>query len=109
LRSFTIPQYVVTLLDVTDGRQAEAAHRPAQRLESMGQMTGGVAHDFNNLLTIIIGSLGLLRRATGRDDKARERIDMMSIAAERASRLTKQLLAFADASRCSRKLSISGT
>ena len=61
----------------------------------MGRMTGGVAHDFNNLLTIIIGSLGLLRRATGRDDKARERIDMMSIAAERASRLTKQLLAFA--------------
>lgn len=58
-------------------------------------MTGGVAHDFNNLLTIIIGSLGLLRRAIGRDDKARERIDMMSIAAERASRLTKQLLAFA--------------
>ena len=61
----------------------------------MGRMTGGVAHDFNNLLTIIIGSLGLLRRATGRDDKARERIDIMSIAAERASRLTKQLLAFA--------------
>lgn len=61
----------------------------------MGRMTGGVAHDFNNLLTIIIGSLGLLRRAIGRDDKARERIDMMSIAAERASRLTKQLLAFA--------------
>jgi signal transduction histidine kinase len=58
-------------------------------------MTGGVAHDFNNLLTIIIGSLSLLRRATSRDDKARERIDMMSIAAERASRLTKQLLAFA--------------
>ena len=87
--------YVVTLLDVTERRQTEAALRQAQRLESMGRMTGGVAHDFNNLLTIIIGSLGLLRRATGRDDKARERIDMMSIAAERASRLTKQLLAFA--------------
>ncbi|MGC1885410.1 MAG: response regulator, partial [Stellaceae bacterium] len=55
----------------------------------------GIAHDFNNLLTIIIGSLGLLRRAIGRDDKAQERIDMMSVAAERAARLTKQLLAFA--------------
>ena len=61
----------------------------------MGQMTGGVAHDFNNLLTVIIGSLGLLRRTIGRDDKASERIDMISIAAERAARLTRQLLAFA--------------
>jgi len=46
----------------------------------MGQMTGGVAHDFNNLLTVIIGSLGFLRRAIGRDDKANERINMISIA-----------------------------
>ncbi len=87
--------YVITLLDVTERRKSEEALRQAQRLESMGQMTGGVAHDFNNLLTIIIGSLTLLRSAVGRDDKARERIDMMSVAAERASRLTKQLLAFA--------------
>ncbi len=87
--------YVVTLLDVTDRRKSEEALRQAQKLELMGKMTGGVAHDFNNLLTIIIGSLGLLRRAIGRDDKAQERIDMMSVAAERASRLTRQLLAFA--------------
>jgi CheY-like chemotaxis protein len=82
-------------LDVTERRQAEEALRQSQKLESMGRMTGGIAHDFNNLLTIIIGSLGLLRRAIGRDDKAQERIDMMSVAAERAARLTKQLLAFA--------------
>jgi signal transduction histidine kinase/ActR/RegA family two-component response regulator len=87
--------YVITLLDVTDRRQAEEALRQSQKLESMGRMTGGVAHDFNNLLTIIIGSLGLLRRAIGRDHEAQERIDMMSVAAERAARLTKQLLAFA--------------
>jgi PAS domain S-box-containing protein len=87
--------YVITLLDVTERRQAEEALRQSQKLESMGRMTGGIAHDFNNLLTIIIGSLGLLRRAIGRDDKAQERIDMMSVAAERAARLTKQLLAFA--------------
>jgi signal transduction histidine kinase/CHASE3 domain sensor protein/ActR/RegA family two-component response regulator len=87
--------HVTTLLDVTERRKADEALRQAQKLESMGRMTGGVAHDFNNLLTIIIGSLGLLRRAVGRDDQARERIDMMSVAAERASRLTKQLLAFA--------------
>ncbi|MGA7868017.1 MAG: ATP-binding protein, partial [Stellaceae bacterium] len=80
---------------MTERRQAEEALRQSQKLESMGRMTGGIAHDFNNLLTIIIGSLGLLRRAIGRDDKAQERIDMMSVAAERAARLTKQLLAFA--------------
>ena len=87
--------YVLTLLNVTERRQVEEALRQAQKLESMGQMTGGVAHDFNNLLTVIIGSLGLLRRTIGRDDKASERIDMISIAAERAARLTRQLLAFA--------------
>ncbi len=87
--------YVITLLDVTEQRKSEEALRQAQKLESMGRMTGGVAHDFNNLLTIIIGSLSLLRAAIGHDQQARERIDMMSVAAERASRLTRQLLAFA--------------
>jgi signal transduction histidine kinase len=87
--------FVTTLLDVTEQRKADDTRRQAQKLEAMGQMTGGVAHDFNNLLTIIIGSLGLLRRAVGDDPSARERIDMMSVAAERTSRLTRQLLAFA--------------
>ncbi|MGH7030342.1 MAG: CHASE3 domain-containing protein [Stellaceae bacterium] len=86
---------VTTLLDVTARRQAEEALRQAQKLEALGQMTGGIAHDFNNLLTIIIGSLELLRRSVGRGDKALERIDMIGVAAERAARLTEQLLAFA--------------
>ena len=87
--------HVTTLLDVTGRRQAEEALRQAQKLEALGQMTGGIAHDFNNLLTIIIGSLDLLRRSVGRDGKAIERVDMVMVAAERAARLTKQLLAFA--------------
>jgi signal transduction histidine kinase/CheY-like chemotaxis protein len=87
--------YVITLLDVTEQRKSEEALRQAQKLESMGRMTGGVAHDFNNLLTIIIGSLSLLRAAIGNDQQACDRIDMMSVAAERAARLTRQLLAFA--------------
>jgi signal transduction histidine kinase/ActR/RegA family two-component response regulator len=87
--------YVATVLDITERRKAEEAVRQAQKLDSMGRMTGGVAHDFNNFLTVIIGSLELLQRAIGRDEKARERIDMMRVAADRASRLTKQLLAFA--------------
>ncbi len=86
---------VVTLLDITGRRQAEEALRQAQKLEALGQMTGGIAHDFNNLLTIIMGSLELLRGSVSRDEKALGRIDMVSVAAERAARLTRQLLAFA--------------
>jgi transcriptional regulator with PAS, ATPase and Fis domain len=87
--------YVVTLLDVTERHKVEEALRQSQKLESIGRMTGGVAHDFNNLLTVIIGGLGLLRRAVGRDPEASQRLEMMGVAAERASRLIKQLLAFA--------------
>ena len=86
---------VVTMLDVTERRRAEDALRQSQRLDSMGRMTGAVAHDFNNLLTVIIGSLDLLKRAVSNDERARARVEMMTAAAERASTLTKQLLAFA--------------
>ncbi|HEY3908681.1 MAG TPA: CHASE3 domain-containing protein [Stellaceae bacterium] len=86
---------VTTLLDVSGRKQAEEALRQAQKLEALGQMTGGIAHDFNNLLTIIVGSLELLRRSVGGAGKAIERIDMIGVAAERAARLTEQLLAFA--------------
>jgi signal transduction histidine kinase/ActR/RegA family two-component response regulator len=87
--------HVTTILDVSDQRQRDEALRQAQKLESLGQMTGGVAHDFNNLLTIIIGTLGFLRRTVERDPKALQRVNMLEIAAERGARLTKQLLAFA--------------
>jgi signal transduction histidine kinase/ActR/RegA family two-component response regulator len=87
--------YVVTVLDVSEQKVAEEALRQAQKLESLGQMTGAVAHDFNNLLTIVIGSLSYLRRAAGDDRKMAERIDMLEIAATRGGRLTGQLLAFA--------------
>jgi signal transduction histidine kinase/ActR/RegA family two-component response regulator len=87
--------YVTTVLDVTDQRQAEDALRQAQKLESLGHMTGAVAHDFNNLLTIVMGSLGYLRRAVAHDRRMSERVDMLEIAAKRGSRLTNQLLAFA--------------
>ncbi|HWD58540.1 MAG TPA: CHASE3 domain-containing protein [Stellaceae bacterium] len=86
---------VVTLLDVTDRRKTEEILAQAQKLEALGRMTGGVAHDFNNLLTVIIGGLGLLRGSIAGDTAARQRVDMMSSAAERATRLIRQLLAFA--------------
>jgi signal transduction histidine kinase/CHASE3 domain sensor protein/ActR/RegA family two-component response regulator len=87
--------HVTTVLDVSEQRQAEEALRQAQKLESVGHMTGAVAHDFNNLLTIVIGGLGYLRRFAGQDRRLSERIDMLEIAAQRGARLTRQLLAFA--------------
>ncbi|HEX9963961.1 MAG TPA: ATP-binding protein [Allosphingosinicella sp.] len=67
----------------------------AQKLETLGQLTGGVAHDFNNLLTPIIGSLDLLRRRAPAGDKAHRHIDMALQAASRAATLVQRLLAFA--------------
>ncbi|HEX4712819.1 ATP-binding protein [Phenylobacterium sp.] len=74
--------------------QAEAALRRAQKMEAVGQLTGGVAHDFNNLLTVIIGALDLIQRHP--DDTARRvrMIEAAQGAARRGERLTQQLLAF---------------
>jgi CheY-like chemotaxis protein len=64
-------------------------------MEAIGQLTGGVAHDFNNLLTVILGSVDLLRRDTLSDEKRRRYVEAIGSTAERASKLTGQLLAFA--------------
>ena len=75
--------------------QAEAAMRQAQRIEAVGQLTGGVAHDFNNLLTVLLGNLDLLQHAPMLDDASAERLERMRHAAERGATLVDQLLAFA--------------
>jgi signal transduction histidine kinase len=75
--------------------RAEAALRQAQRIEAVGQLTGGVAHDFNNLLTVVIGNIDLLELRSDRDPALRERLQTMRAAAERGAMLTGQLLAFA--------------
>ncbi len=66
----------------------------AQKLETLGQLTGGVAHDFNNLLTPIVGSLDLLRRRLPEDPKIERLIDGALQAADRARTLVSRLLAF---------------
>ena len=74
---------------------AEAQVRQMQKMESIGQLTGGVAHDFNNMLAIVIGSLDMAKRRMGSDpDKARECVDNAMEGAERAAQLTARLLAF---------------
>jgi PAS domain S-box-containing protein len=66
----------------------------AQKLETIGQLTGGVAHDFNNLLTPIVGSLDLIRRRMDSDDRSQRLISGALQAADRAKTLVQRLLAF---------------
>ena len=75
--------------------QAEDALRQSRKLESMGQLTGGVAHDFNNLLTPIIGGLDMLQRGYVHDPRAKRLIDGALQSADRAKTLVQRLLAFA--------------
>ena len=74
--------------------QTRAALAQAQKMEAVGQLTGGVAHDFNNLLTVITNALDLLGGPM-RDEAQKHRvIDSAQRAADRGARLTQQLLAF---------------
>ena len=74
---------------------AQESLRQSQKLEAMGQLTGGVAHDFNNLLTPIIGSLDMLVRRGVGSERERRLIDGAMQSAERAKILVQRLLAFA--------------
>ncbi len=77
--------------DITEVKQAEERLRHAQKLEAVGQLTGGVAHDFNNLLAIIMGNIELLSDVVGENDR---RIQTVFHAASRGAELTQRLLAF---------------
>jgi PAS domain S-box-containing protein len=87
--------------DVTERKRAEAALREregqlrqVQKLEAVGQLAGGIAHDFNNLLTVINGYADLMLRGFAGDDPMRSKTEEIKKAAERATSLTRQLLAF---------------
>ncbi|QQN61988.1 PAS domain S-box protein [Bradyrhizobium diazoefficiens] len=82
-------------VDITERRLGEEALRQSQKMEAIGQLTGGVAHDFNNLLTIIRSATDFLRRRELPDERRRRYVDAISDTVERASKLTQQLLAFA--------------
>ncbi len=81
-------------LDITDLKQREDELRQAQKMEAVGQLTGGVAHDFNNLLTVVIGNLDLYGRKAGEDAPGGRLIASALAAARRGSELTRRLLAF---------------
>ena len=87
-------------LTLTKAREAELATaqealRQAQKMEAVGQLTGGVAHDFNNLLTVIKSSTDLLKRPNLPEERRQRYIGAISDTVDRAAKLTGQLLAFA--------------
>jgi PAS domain S-box-containing protein len=96
------PTAVVTIAtDITERRRsaeerAELEHRlaQAQRLESVGQLAGGVAHDFNNLLSVILTCVGFAERELPADHPVRDDVEEIGRAADRAAALTRQLLMF---------------
>jgi signal transduction histidine kinase len=89
----TLEQRVET--EVRERARAEEALRQVQKMEAVGQLTGGVAHDFNNLLTVIIGGLDTIRRSRPDDHQRIARAtDMALQGAQRAVSLTSRLLAF---------------
>ncbi|MCA6110374.1 MASE4 domain-containing protein [Bradyrhizobium sp. CNPSo 4026] len=90
-----VKRYFFIGRDLTEKQAAEAQIRQVQKMDAVGQLTGGVAHDFNNILTVITGTIGILEEAVS------DRPDLVTIArlideaAERGANLTKHLLAFA--------------
>ncbi|MGX7705186.1 ATP-binding protein [Methylobacterium sp. Gmos1] len=82
------------LMDRTDQRFTEEALRQAQKMEAIGQLTGGVAHDFNNLLTVIVGGLDMMLRRPEQVERVKRLAEAAMGAARRGEQLTQQLLAF---------------
>jgi PAS domain S-box-containing protein len=89
-----IDHLVVQIVDTTSRRQAERQLQQAQKMEAVGQLTGGLAHDFNNILTVIMGNLNLVESVVESDAKARERLAEALEAVTKGSDLAKQLLSF---------------
>jgi PAS domain S-box-containing protein len=81
--------------DLTEIQAAEAQVRHAQKMDAVGQLTGGVAHDFNNILTVITGTIGILAEGVADRPELAGVARMIDEAADRGASLTKHLLAFA--------------
>jgi PAS domain S-box-containing protein len=80
--------------DITERKRLEAQLLHSQKMEAVGRLAGGVAHDFNNLLSIIVGYAYLIRSSIPEDEPLRNAADEIMSASDKASALTRQLLAF---------------
>jgi PAS domain S-box-containing protein len=92
----TLQRIVVSARDVTRQRRLEEQLRQAQKMEAVGQLTGGLAHDFNNLLAIISGSIEVFKKRIelGKPEAVERYVDAAQNATRRAAALTQRLLAF---------------
>jgi PAS domain S-box-containing protein len=81
--------------DISEKKKLEDKIIHAQRIDSIGNLAGGISHDFNNILTSILGSTAIMKRKMKRDDPWYRFVDIIETAAKRGAGLTRQLLAFA--------------
>jgi len=89
-----VDHYISLFTDISERKKAEDALRRVQKMDAIGQLTGGISHDFNNLLAIILGNLELLEMQISADSDAYQKIKSIQKAGKRAANLTKQLLNF---------------
>ena len=88
------PYHLLILQDMTDRVRLESELRQAQKMEAVGRLAAGVAHDFNNILTVILGNTSMQLRNPRLDEKLTSSLNQVQRAAERATALTRQLLAY---------------
>ena len=90
-----VRRYFFVGRDLTEKQAADALLRQTQKMDAIGQLTGGVAHDFNNMLTVITGTIGILEDALADQPELANIARLIDEAAERGANLTRHLLAFA--------------